>query len=106
MFATPTIGSEKDPKADSAAGIEDQTDARHVNRHVSLLDVDNTGLVLRHRSRGTQDAGQMTTDTIDKMIITNKLLETDNTAREIKVIAGKILDKLHKTINSITHGIR
>ena len=48
----------------------------------------------------------MTTDTIDKMIITNKLLETDNTAREIKVIVGKILDKLHKTINSITHGIR
>ena len=106
MFATPIIGSEKDPEADNTAGIKDQTDARHVSHHVSLLDADTTGLVPRHRSRGTQDAGQMTTDTIDKMIITNKLLETDNTAREIKVIAGKILDKLHKTINSITHGIR
>ena len=106
MFATPTIGSEKDPEADNPAGIEDQTDARHVNHHVIHLDADTIGLVLRHRSRGTQDAGQMTTDTIDKMIITNKLLETDNTAREIKVIVGKTLDKLHKAINSITHEIR
>ena len=106
MFATPTIGSEKDPEADNPAGIEDQTDARHVNHHVSHLDADTIGLVLRHRSRGTQDAGQMTIDIIDKMIITNKLLETDNTVREIKVIVGKILGKLHKTINNIILGIR
>ena len=105
MFATPTIGSEKDPEADNPAGIEDQTDARHVNHHVIHLDADTIGLVLRHRSRGTQDAGQMTIDIIDKMIITNKLLETD-TVREIKVIVGKILGKLHKTLNSITPGIR
>ena len=109
MFATPTIGSEKDPEADNTAGIEDQTDARHVSHHVSHLDADIIGLFLRHRSRGTQDAGQMTIDSIDiidKMIITNKLLETDNTVKEIKVIVGKILGKLHKTSNNIILGIR
>ena len=81
MFATPTIGSEKDPEADNKAGIEDQTDARHMPHHVSHLDADIIGLVLRHRNRGTQDAGQMTIDIIDKMVITNKLLETDNTVK-------------------------
>ena len=61
MFATPTIGSEneKDPKADNTARIEDQTDARHVSHHVSLLTVDTISLVLQHRSRGIPDAGQM-----------------------------------------------
>ena len=70
-FATPTIGSEtaKDPKADIAAGIKDMNVALHVNHHTNLLTVDSIGLVLRHRSRGTQDAGQMIIDTIDKIIV-------------------------------------
>ena len=107
MSATPTIGSEKDPEADNTAGIENQTDVRHVSPHVSHLQEDTIGHILRHHSRGIHDAEQMTIDIIGKMIIiTNKLLETDNTVREIKVIVGKILGKLHKTINSITHGIR
>ena len=55
MFATPTMGSEKDPEADNTAGIENKTDARHVSHHVSPLDADTIGLVLRHRRRRTDD---------------------------------------------------
>ena len=105
MFATPTIGSEKDPEADNTAGIESQTAERHVSLHVSHLQ-DIIGLALRPRSRGIHVAEQETIDIINKMImITNKLPETDNTVREIKVIDGKILGKLHKMTDNITHGI-
>ena len=98
MFETLTIGNEHetDLKADNTAEIEGKINECRTVHLMNLQTVDNTGLehLLSHQE--IPDAEQMT--------ITNKLLEADNTAKGIKVIVGKIPDKLLMIINRIMHG--
>ena len=65
---------------------------------MNLLTVDNIGLAHLHSNQEIPDAEQM--------IITNKILETDNTVRDHKVIVGIDPDKLDIMISSTIHGIK
>ena len=65
---------------------------------MNLLTVDNIGLAHLHSNQEIPDAEQM--------VITNKILETDNTVRDRNLIVGIDPDKLDMMISNTIHGIK
>ena len=87
MFETPTIGNEHetDLKADNTAEIEGKIHECRVLHLMNLQTVDNIDLDHLLSRQEIPDAEQM--------IITNEILETDNTVKDHKRIVGIDPDK-------------